>query len=167
MNEAFLQRLRPTLYICRLVGCVQFSLENNPNLRDKARALIFPLSYQVLGLYCIIMTCGHLQIILDSFKASELVQVTNLMSIISVSITFILRSAYYFCARKHIRNIILQVGIHAITADQDARKTLFYIKIICFYILKPMIFISDFIFNTKYRLEIYNQQHHISAAAHP
>lgn len=110
MNHAFLQRIRTTLYLCKMVGCAQFSLEKKPSLVNHIVALIVPLPFHVAGIYCIFMAFKNLNMLPSYTIEGEIVKITNLLSLTSTSISFILRSAYYFCRRKHIRNVILQVS---------------------------------------------------------
>lgn len=112
MNEVFLQRLRTTLYVCKIVGCIQFSLEKNPSLLNKVVALLIPLPFNTIGAYCIFMAFGNLDKLTSYTGEGEIVEITNLLSLISTSTIFFLRSGFYFFAKNHTKNIIFQVSNH-------------------------------------------------------
>lgn len=110
MNKVFLQRLRSTLYICKVVGCAHFSLERNPSPLNNTLALIIPLPFYILGIYCIFMAFKDIDMLTDYSTASDIIDITDLLSFIGTVVSLFLRSVYYFCKRNHIRNIIFQVS---------------------------------------------------------
>lgn len=110
MNNVFMQRLQTPLYFCKIVGCVQFTLEKNPSLRDNIVALICPLPFNIISTYFIFVTFKNLDMLISYDKKGEIIQITNFLTLLSTSLMFYLRTGYYFLRRKHIKNIIFEVS---------------------------------------------------------
>lgn len=105
----FLQKLQPITFLCKIVGCMPFTLDKKPNSRTKATALIVALPYYVLNICCIFASVLSLEYEFDDDE-SKLIEITDVIEAISMSMIFFLRSSYYFFNRQQLRNIIFKVS---------------------------------------------------------
>lgn len=95
-----------------MVGCVQFSMEKKSTLLKNVLALIIPLPFHIIGSYSIFTVFRNLDMLNVNADEGEVVEITNLLSLISTAMIFFLRIGYYFWTRNHIKNILFQVGKH-------------------------------------------------------
>lgn len=107
----FLQRLQSITTICKFVGCMPFSLDKTDNFRKNATALIFSLPYYVLTTCCIFLTISGLNFEFDD-DGYKLIEITDVIEVITMAIVFVLRSIYYIFKRQHLKNIIFKVSIY-------------------------------------------------------